>query len=579
MDFLRAKDDPTVTEPKASAPECTPKIDAIDLGSIPFSSYMKAGYSLIHIRTEEDNRAIDMVKAVLTEESSYRNKVIYGEWRSTTGLLLAPERSIEIPASATSVAEGLADAIMYVGKAKKPHVVAYHNVRQFMTNFQILQSMKDAVYQAKTVGSHMILIGPGMDFPPEIQSMVTIYDLDLPNAAKFKDNFRCFVNAYQSMLTDQPSDRQLDIASKSAVGMTEMQGENAISLSIVMKKSVSPSVIQAEKEQSIKRSDVLEFVHARETINELGGFAQLKDWVRKRKDTFTPEATEFGLKFPKGILLVGIPGSGKSLAARCVAHYLELPLLKFDMGKVFKSLVGSSEQTIRAALKTAEAVAPVVLWIEEIEKSMAGSQSSGQSDSGTTARVMSTILTWMQENRKPIFLIATANNVEALPPELLRKGRFSEIWGVQEPNDLERHEIWGIHIGRVRADRKDKFDYSEIVKASEGYTGAEIEAIVEEAMFDAWDDGKREMTTDDILKAIKKFVPQTITCKEKIDVIKSWMSQRVRFVSASTPASIESTPTTDTWRKLRESAEVQTSSTAKVSGSVSVKKESRNSMN
>lgn len=543
-----------ITGPSPVAPEEMPEITV--------ESYLKAGYSMIYIRTDEDHRAVQVIKSSIESIDVMYNTVVYGEWRNTTGLLLAPAGTMKIPDNARpqSGTEDIVQAIRYVQQQKDPHVLIYHNLRQFIPTPGVIQQLKDSAFHARLAGSHLILIGADLDPPPELQNLMTVYDLDLPNADKFNQLFRSLAGAYQQSLKKAVTDRDIEMCSAAAVGMTELQGENAIALSIAMKKELSPAIIQLEKEQAIKRNDVLDFVHVKESMDHLGGFSALKEWVAKRADSFTPEAREYGLRFPKGILLVGVPGCGKSLSARCISHYLGLPLLKFDMGRVFRSLVGSSESAVRSALKTAEAVSPVILWIEEIEKSMAGSQSSGSSDSGTTARVMSTILTWMQENKKPVFITATANNVTSLPPELLRKGRFSEIWGVVEPDDNERDEIWRIHIGLVRPKRIAELHSTKLVDASKEFTGAEIEGIVEEAMFDAWSDGHRELKNEDLLRACEMIVPQSRMSKENIDSIRDWMNKRARYVSGlnpftSMPEGAASAETSNVWRKIKTANE------------------------
>lgn len=522
---------------------------------ITIEDYLKAGYSLIYIRTEEDHRAISIVKKAVESIDNMYGQVTFAEWRSTTGLLVAPTGQLDIPENASSKGDDPAAALKYVqNKSNEPHVVCMHNMRTFLQIAPVIQQLKDTAFAARLVGSHIILIGASIDIPPELQNLMTVYDLDLPSQEMFVSEFKILANAYKSSLKEKATTKVLKVCAASAVGMTLLQGENAIALGIAKRQRLDPGIIQIEKEQAIKRSDVLEFVHDSRGMDHLGGFKAYKLWIDKRKDSFGPEAEQYGLKFPKGVLVVGIPGTGKSLAAKVTANYFGVPLLKLDMGRVFKSLVGSSEASVRSALKTAEAVAPAVLWIEEIEKSMAGSQSSGSTDSGTTARVMSTILTWMQENTKPIFLTCTANNVESLPPELLRKGRFSEIWGAVEPQEDEREEIWNIHLGLVRKDRLEagEFDVPALIQATGGYTGAEIEGIVEEAMFDAWSDKRREMTTDDLLAAIKSVIPQSVMCSERIDVIRSWMKSKARFVSAFDPHVIAETKTDRTFRKIRE---------------------------
>lgn len=514
---------------------------------IKIEYYLKAAYPLLFIRTEEDDRAVGEVRRAIANTPVLTGEVTFGEWKSTTGLLI--DRDDQEP---EEVAKDIAAALKYVQNfgEDKPPIVCFHNIRGWLSNPTVIQQLKDTALVAKEIGATVILIGAQFDIPPELNSLVTVYDLPLPTMDQFTESFKGLAKEHKEIIVEKLSKAQLAELALSAVGMTYLQGENAGALSIAMERKLLPEIVQLEKEQAIKRSDVLEFIHASETMEELGGFTVLKKWISKRSDTFTPEARKYGVKPIKGLLFTGVAGTGKSLAVKCIANFLRIPLLKLDIGRIFTSLVGSSEARVRAALKTAEAVAPAVLWIEEIEKSMAGSQSSGNTDSGTTARVMSTILTWMQENVAPVIILATANNVEALPPELLRKGRFSEIWGVTEPGSEEREQIWKIHIKKVRPNRLTEFDYDILVKESKGYTGAEIEGIVEEAMFDAWDDKRREMTTDDLVKAMNCIIPQSITSKEKIDMIKKWMKTKVRFVSDQS----NTEPTRDTdkkWRKVR----------------------------
>jgi len=519
-----------------------------DEEEVTLELYMKAGHPLIHIRTEEDFRAISLVKSTLTGLANTVKDFRYGEWKASTGLLMAPDNTMDLDEAA--VTQDLYSSMKTFDSVDVPTIICFHNVKAFMANPQIIQQIKDSAYGARATWSKIILIGVAFDIPPELNGMVTIYDLKLPDYRYFRRHFEGLSAKYADRLTEKVTERSLSTIATSAVGMTLLQGEDAISLTIVKDRALNFETMAREKEQAIKQSDTVEFIRSADSMDDVGGFYEMKEWAAKRKNSFTKEAKEYGLKFPKGVLLCGIPGTGKSLCARGLATYFGIPLLKFDIGKVFKSLVGSSESSVRQVLKMAEAVAPVVLWIEEIDKSMSGSQSSGSSDSGTTARVMSTILTWMADNKRPILIAATANNVESLPPELLRKGRFSEVWGVVEPNSIERKEIWRIHISKVRPKTVDAFDYEELSAASKGYTGAEIEASLEEAMFDAWDDGGREVTTDDMVSAVGRSVPQAVSCKERIDGTRAWMKSRTRSVSGK--SFDESSPSTDNaWRQIR----------------------------
>ncbi|MHC4362351.1 MAG: AAA family ATPase, partial [Planctomycetota bacterium] len=276
---------------------------------------------------------------------------------------------------------------------------------------------------------------------------------------------------------------------------------------------------------------------AKEDLSSVGGLDALKSWLVKRSVAFTDRAREFGLPAPKGVLLLGVQGCGKSLMAKTISNTWQLPLLRFDVGRVFGSLVGSSEQNMRRAIKVAESVSPVVFWIDEIDKAFRGSRGSGAStDSGTSARVFGTFLTWLSEKDKPVFVVATANDVSLLPPELLRKGRFDEIFFVDLPAFAERKEILRIHLAKRKLD-PSAFDLDALAYASAGYSGAEIEEAVISALFDIFY-GKQKMTTGRLLESLRQTVPLSKTMSEDVDGLRKWAEGRAR-AATSTAAGTE----------------------------------------
>jgi len=257
----------------------------------------------------------------------------------------------------------------------------------------------------------------------------------------------------------------------------------------------------------------------------VGGLDSLKSWLLKRSVAFSDRAREYGLPAPKGVLLLGVQGCGKSLMAKTVSNIWNRPLLRFDVGRVFGSLVGSSEQNIRRAIQVAESVAPVVFWIDEIDKAFRGSRGSGAStDAGTSARVFSTFLTWMSEKKSPVFVIATANDISALPPELLRKGRFDEIFFVDLPTWAERQDVFRVHLAKRKMDPA-KFELEALGKAAEGYSGAEIEEAIISSMFDAFYE-KQELTSERLQNSLRQTVPLSRTMKEDIDALRQWAAGR-----------------------------------------------------
>ena len=290
-----------------------------------------------------------------------------------------------------------------------------------------------------------------------------------------------------------------------------------------------------EKEQIIRKSGILDYFPKNENLKDVGGMKVLKDWLFKRQKAYEKKARDFGLQEPKGLLLLGVPGCGKSLTAKTIASFWNMPLLRLDIGKVFQGLVGSSEDNIRKAIATAEAVAPCVLWIDEIEKGLSGVQSSGATDGGVTSRIFSTILTWMQEKTSPVFVVATANNINLLPPELLRKGRFDEIFFVDLPNEEERRKIFEIHLIKKNQNTQT-FPLEMLSKKTDGFNGAEIEECIKEAMFAAYVDNPEnpKLEAKYLMDAINKTVPLSTTMKEQISALRQWASTRAKNASVET---------------------------------------------
>jgi SpoVK/Ycf46/Vps4 family AAA+-type ATPase len=265
-------------------------------------------------------------------------------------------------------------------------------------------------------------------------------------------------------------------------------------------------------------------------MGNVGGLSHLKDWLQSRSGAFSERAREFGLPEPKGLLLLGVQGCGKSLTAKAIASLWRLPLLRLDVGAVMNAFVGSSEENMRKAIRISESLAPAILWLDEIEKGFSGTGGPGpDGDSGTTARVFATFLTWLQEKTKPVFVIATANSIDKLPPEMLRKGRFDEIFFVDLPSEAEREEIFRIHLRR-RSREPMGYDVKSLAKLSEGMSGAEIEAVVIEGLWRAFPEG-RELLLEDLEYAVRSTVPLSRTMAESIDALRAWARSRARPAS------------------------------------------------
>jgi SpoVK/Ycf46/Vps4 family AAA+-type ATPase len=344
-------------------------------------------------------------------------------------------------------------------------------------------------------------------------------------------NFDIIESAELKAINQEHREKILDAAS----GMTTIEAENAMALSVVQTKKVDQTMVAREKAQVVKKNGLLEIIESKETLESIGGLDVLKDWLVKRKEGFSQKAIEYGLPTPKGLLIVGISGAGKSLTAKATAQVLGVPLLKLDAGRIFGGLVGQSEGNLRSMLQTAEAIAPCCLWIDELEKGFSGSRSSNSTDGGTSARVFGSFISWMQEKKSPVFIVATANDVSQLPPELLRKGRFDELFFVDLPNQSERESIWAIQIQKYGRDAKD-YDLVQLAKATDGLTGSEIENVFVDALFQAFEEQK-EPTDLTIAQVLNDFVPLSKLMAEQITGLRQWSKGRAR--SATSVQSVE----------------------------------------
>jgi SpoVK/Ycf46/Vps4 family AAA+-type ATPase len=316
--------------------------------------------------------------------------------------------------------------------------------------------------------------------------------------------------------------------------MTLKELEQTLALSVVERGKIDretiPTVLR-EKEQVIKKSTVLEHVRWDAGLEDLGGLDLLKEFLDSRREAFSERARAFGLPPPKGICLIGVQGCGKSLAAKAVSRFYRLPLLRLDMGRVFAGLVGRSEENMRTAIKLAESVAPCVLWIDEMEKAFAGVGSSNISDAGTTARVIAHLTTWLQERTSEVYCVATANDISQIPPELVRKGRFDEVFFVDLPAPREREEILRIHL-RKRGRDPQEFDVGTLAELARGFSGAEIEEAVISGLYEAFAQ-RRPLAGPDIARSIERTVPLSETMHERVAGIRSWAEGRARRASSA----------------------------------------------
>ena len=393
----------------------------------------------------------------------------------------------------------------------------------------------------------VILLTPSAEVPAEIAGHAIVVDWPLPDRAEIAEILDAAINALPEEIkaTAAPNGTR-DAAIDAAVGLTAEEAQACYAKSLVSTRKIDPATVSQEKKRVIAREKVLEWVDPIPGgLDAVGGLEALKTWLQARRAAFGPRARAYGLPAPKGALLVGIPGCGKSLTAKAIAAAWEMPLLRLDMGALRSKWVGESEANIRKALAVAETVAPCVLWLDEIEKALAGA-TQGAADGGTSADALGAVLSWMQDRAGSVFVVATANDVTALPPELLRKGRFDELFFVDLPSATERAAILGAALRQygLSPSTPHILGMDEIGAATQDFTGAELAALVPEAMYAAFADKERSVTTEDLLTAARATVPLARTASEKIDKLRAWAKGRAR------PASITTTTTATAGRTL-----------------------------
>jgi hypothetical protein len=495
-----------------------------------FETLVRARYPILYVISNEEMR----VQNVVVEIAQKRQKKVY-EWTYSTGIVPAGT-SIQSQKNRNAATKDPLVALDQVIEQVEPAIFIFKDFHPFLAknNFAVIRKLKDIALHLKNSFKTIVLISPVMEIPAELDKEITVINFPQPTMQELGDMLDTIIAEVGERkqihidLDGEGRERLL----QAAMGLTLGEAENVFAKIIVQRERLSGEDVNevfAEKQQIIRKSGLLEYYAANEDFSNVGGLAVLKDWLNKRVMAFTDEARAFGLPAPKGILLLGVQGCGKSLCAKAVSRLWQLPLLRFDMGRMFGSFIGSSEENVRRAIAVAESVAPAILWVDEIDKAFAGSQSSGMTDGGTTARVFGTFITWLSEKSAPVFVVATANDVSQLPPELLRKGRLDEIFYVDLPNAEERGEIFRIHLAKRGRDPK-KFDLPQLVAAGRDFSGAEIEEAIISALYDAFYT-KQELTTAHVLTALGQTVPLAKTMDEQINRLRHWAEGRARNAS------------------------------------------------
>jgi AAA+ superfamily predicted ATPase len=480
-------------------------------------TYLRAGYPGLAVISSEEARAEAEIAAACT---SLKRKL--HAWSSTEGLVDTKEGRVTAcpdPLEALQLLDGM------FANTEPRNVVLFRDLQLHLdqSDPMLVRRIKDILRIAKANGHSLILLGCRLKLPPELEHEITHVDFSLPDHIQLGT---VLDGILKSAKLKAPHDVIRESALQSALGLTTTEAENAFALSVVETKGIDHKIIAREKARTLKKNGLVEVVETTTSLDDIGGLGLLKEWLIRRGGAFGASAKAYGLPAPKGLLIVGIPGTGKSLTAKATASAFGLPLLRLDMGRVFGGIVGQSEANLRSVIQTAEAIAPCVLWIDEIEKGFSGSKSSGSTDGGTSSRVFGSFLTWMQEKEKPVFVVATANDVTQLPAPFLRKGRFDEMFFVDLPDALERAQIWDVVIKR-HGRRPTDYDTVVLARACEQFTGAEIEAVFIDAMHEAYAEGK-EPGPKEILEAMTNTVPLANLMDGQIGALRHWAKGRAR---------------------------------------------------
>jgi SpoVK/Ycf46/Vps4 family AAA+-type ATPase len=466
---------------------------------------LKARYPIIFIDTIEEDRAEYVIRKAI--KSSF-NRSIYS-WDFVDGYTNNPNN------------EGFAK--------RNPALFLLKDFNRFLNDISISRKLRNLSRILKLQPKTIIIIGSELNLPKELRDLITIIKFQLPTENEINQELNRLIDSL-SLSIDS---KLIENLTRACQGLSLERIRRVLSKIIASYKTIdesSISVLLSEKKQIIGQTGILDYWSTNEKIQNIGGVDNLKNWLNKRKTSFSLQALNYGLPTPRGLLLIGIQGTGKSLTAKAIATEWQLPLLKLDVGKLFGGIIGESESRLRQMIEVAEAISPCILWIDEIDKAFSINDNKG--DSGTSNRILATFISWLSEKTKPVFVVATANNIDLLPLELIRKGRFDEIFFLDLPKKREREQIFKIHIQEFRPKTWNMFDYSKLALLSECFSGAEIRQSIIEGMYHAFYE-KREFTTEDICFALRELIPLAQLENNQTLKLQSWASSgRIRSASS-----------------------------------------------
>jgi hypothetical protein len=489
-------------------------------------TYIRAKYPLLYIVSHEEERAEELMIQVARrlDSSLFCWSCTKGWVESSAGM----GKIIKNP----DVVKPM-DALEFIQRSPDKGLYVLLDFHPYLTEPAVIRKLRDTIDVACSTAKSLFILSPRRVIPPECEKEFIVLDLPTPDVFEIEEilerSLKALKGRIQVDLTLEERQQLVDAFR----GLPSMEIENVISRMVVRDGHLNAEDLKdviCEKGRMIAASGILQFFPPRENLQEVGGLENLKGWLHRKRVAFSQPAREFGIDMPKGVLLVGVPGCGKSLTAKAVSSAWQMPLLRLDIGQLFSMYVGSSEENMRKAIQTAESIAPCVLWIDEIEKGLSGSQDRDAGDGGVARRIFATLLTWMQDKQKPVFMVATANDVSSLPPEFLRKGRFDEIFFVDLPNEEERSAIFTIHLQKRKRDPA-VFDVASLAQRTQGFSGADIEGVVAEGLETAYLEG-RDVSQQDLENVAAACVPLASTMAEKIASVREWAEGRARRASS-----------------------------------------------
>ena len=487
-------------------------------------NYIDAGVPILYINSYEENKTDELIRTILGERRAF-------EWSEALGVsnFKTGERQ-----SAISLQEYLKLIIdSGIEDELNRKILVLKDIHSYLEDSSVIALLKHICLKiVQGLDTVIIMVSSVVKIPAELEKFITIVDVEYPTEREIESVIRNFAGQNETIVSDDLLE-EMSLAFK---GLTDFEIRCILQVAVATNGELTRDDLKfvfTQKQQMIKKSGILEMIPLKEKAEDIGGLENLKAWLSRKMKVFKNigKAGEFGVDMPKGMLIAGVPGCGKSLTAKVTAQMFEVPLLRLDMGKILGKYVGESESNMRKAITLAEAISPCVLWIDELEKAFAGIGSGGEGNE-VTMRLFGSFLTWMQEKTSPVFVIATANDITKLPPELLRKGRFDEIFYVGLPNPSERKKIFEIHIAKRRMADLQGIEIQKLVDKTNGYSGADIEGVVKDGVENTFTDDKPALTTEYILKAIEETHSLKEIMKDSIENLSKEYKNR-KFKNAS----------------------------------------------